>query len=152
MLITPRDPDTSLPLSDVIRGHQTLSWAAQLLLLLLCIYYWVESGILVAIDISPWKQNWILRSHFDEAHKLRLQSYSSTPESPPCAGFYSRVQTAMSSRIINSTSQVPSSNKNARMKKVKKCKSNNEANSIILKSFIRHVNANTNTTGYDFLA
>lgn len=68
-----------------------------------------------------------------------------------CVGFYSQVQTAMSSSIINPTSQVPSPNKNARTKKQRNANQTTRLN-IILKSFIRHVNANTNATGYDFFS
>lgn len=118
-------------------GIRQFSWAAQLLLSLLFIYYWIESGILVAIDI-------FLEIELDTPYsvvisaKLTSLGYRAIalPRNPPGVGFYSRVQTAMSSRIINPTSQVPSPNKNTRTKKkTKKWKSNDEANSIILKSF-----------------
>lgn len=132
----------------------TLSWAAQLLLLFLFLfllfgYYRLSRG--VRLQLIYFLGNKIGCSVVISA-KLRSLCYRAIALPRNCAGFYSQVQTAMSSSIINPTSQVPSPNKkNARTKKQRNANQTTRL-TIILKSFIRHVNANTNTTGYDFFS
>lgn len=89
---------------------------------------------------------------FRRSSKLMFQSYSSTPESPLCAGFF-LFTGSDSYELQNYKSNVSSqeSKQKSKDEKAKKCKSNDEGNSIILKSFIYHVNANTNT-GYNFFS
>lgn len=77
----------------------------------------------------------VLRSHFGEAHKLRLQSYSSTPESSWCRILFTGPDSYELQNYKSNVSSAESKQKYKNEKKTKKWKSNDEANSIILKSF-----------------